>query len=197
MLTSTVLLGQQGSRLRLFTAWQPTTGSLGKLSARGPELFAHPVRCGTGIQKTRGGDRGLTVLAREKKTRGKRLRGPRAHSAGPGEKRHEERDREDRGLTVLAREKKDTRKEMAGTEGSQCWPGRKKTRGKGWRGPRAHSAGPGEKRHEERDGGDRGLTVLAREKLGALKHVTSTRNDRWSRGDWRGTTARGTVKLEA
>ena len=43
MLTSTVLLGQQGSRLRLFTAWQPATGSLEKLSARGPELFAHPV----------------------------------------------------------------------------------------------------------------------------------------------------------
>ena len=43
MLTSVVLPGQQGSRLRLFAASQPTTGSLGKLTARGPELFAHPV----------------------------------------------------------------------------------------------------------------------------------------------------------
>ena len=50
MLTSTVLLGQQGLRLRLFTAWQPTTGSLGKLSSRGPELFAHPVFHLLGIQ---------------------------------------------------------------------------------------------------------------------------------------------------
>ena len=42
VLPSTVLLGQQGSRLRLFTVWQPTTGSLGSERAR---TFCAPCKC--------------------------------------------------------------------------------------------------------------------------------------------------------
>ena len=53
VLPSTVLLGQQESRLRLFTAWQPTTVSLGRLTARGPELFAHPVKVYTYLLASR------------------------------------------------------------------------------------------------------------------------------------------------